>query len=62
MSKAFSGFKIGVVFVCSLVLLLSTIGIASAWEPTKPVEFIVPAGMGGGADVMARFISPLIEK
>ena len=31
-------------------------------KPNKPVEFIVPAGTGGGADVMARFISPLIEK
>jgi tripartite-type tricarboxylate transporter receptor subunit TctC len=27
----------------------------AAWEPTKPVEFIVPAGTGGGADQMARF-------
>ena len=35
---------------------------AQAWEPTKPVEFIIPAGTGGGADVMARFISPLISK
>ena len=26
------------------------------WEPTKTVEFIVPAGTGGGADQMARFI------
>lgn len=38
-------------------------GIATAaWQPTKPVEFVVPAGTGGGADIMARFISPLIEK
>ncbi|HEY6003927.1 MAG TPA: tripartite tricarboxylate transporter substrate-binding protein [Anaeromyxobacter sp.] len=35
---------------------------AGAWEPTKPIEFVVPAGSGGGADVMARFISPIIEK
>ena len=35
---------------------------AAAWEPTKPIEFIVPAGTGGGADVMARLISPLVEK
>ncbi len=34
----------------------------AAWEPTKPVEFNVPAGTGGGADIMARFISPLIQK
>jgi putative tricarboxylic transport membrane protein len=35
---------------------------ADAWEPTKPVEFVVPAGTGGGADQMARIIGPLVEK
>ncbi|MEI8192002.1 MAG: tripartite tricarboxylate transporter substrate binding protein, partial [candidate division NC10 bacterium] len=34
----------------------------AAWQPTKPVEFNVPAGTGGGADIMARFISPLLQK
>ncbi|HSD50688.1 MAG TPA: tripartite tricarboxylate transporter substrate binding protein [Candidatus Methylomirabilis sp.] len=34
----------------------------AAWQPTKPVEFNVPAGTGGGADIMARFISPLFQK
>jgi putative tricarboxylic transport membrane protein len=33
-----------------------------AWEPTKPVEFIIPAGTGGGADLMARFVSAIIQK
>jgi putative tricarboxylic transport membrane protein len=28
----------------------------AAWEPTKPVEFVVPAGTGGGADQMARLL------
>jgi tripartite-type tricarboxylate transporter receptor subunit TctC len=37
-------------------------GSAGAWEPTKPVEFIVPAGTGGGADQMARIIAPLVDK
>ncbi|WP_298830176.1 tripartite tricarboxylate transporter substrate binding protein [uncultured Piscinibacter sp.] len=35
---------------------------ASAWEPTKPIEFIVPAGTGGGADQMARFIQGVAAK
>ena len=35
---------------------------AVAWEPTKPVEFVVPAGTGGGADQMARFIQGVITK
>jgi tripartite-type tricarboxylate transporter receptor subunit TctC len=34
----------------------------AAWEPTKPVEFIVPAGTGGGADQMARFLQGVIAK
>ncbi len=35
---------------------------AMAWEPTKPVEFVVPAGTGGGADQMARLIQGIIVK
>ena len=35
---------------------------AAAWEPTKPVEFIVPAGTGGGADQMARLIQGVVSK
>ncbi len=35
---------------------------AHAWEPTKPVTFVVPAGTGGGADQMARFIQGVIAK
>ena len=33
-----------------------------AWEPTKSVEFIVPAGTGGGADQMARLIQGIVTK
>jgi len=35
---------------------------AVAWEPTKAVDFIVPAGTGGGADQMARMIQGIIQK
>ena len=34
----------------------------AAWEPTKSVEFVVPAGTGGGADQMARFIQGVVAK
>jgi putative tricarboxylic transport membrane protein len=37
-------------------------GAAQAWEPAKPVEFVVPAGTGGGADQMARFIQGVVAK
>ena len=42
-----------------------TFGVAAtsmAWEPTKSVEFVVPAGAGGGADQMARLIQGVIAK
>lgn len=35
---------------------------AWAWEPTAPVEIVVPAGTGGGADQMARFIQKLVTE
>ena len=46
------------------VVLVGTtgVGLAAAWEPTKPVEFIAPAGVGGGADVMSRWIAAFLAK
>jgi tripartite-type tricarboxylate transporter receptor subunit TctC len=35
---------------------------AAGWEPRKPVEFIIMAGKGGGADKMARLMQTIIEK
>jgi len=35
---------------------------AQAWEPTRNVEFIIPAGTGGGADQMARAIQGIVAK
>src|SRR5262245_63283283 len=34
----------------------------AAWEPMRPVEFIVPAGNGGGADQVARTIQGIVTK
>jgi tripartite-type tricarboxylate transporter receptor subunit TctC len=33
-----------------------------AWEPTRTVEFVIPAGTGGGADQMARAAQAIIAK
>ena len=58
-------------FVCSLAatgaLAVSALTPASparaqSWEPTKPIQFIIPAGTGGGADQMARFIQGVVAK
>src|SRR4030065_555626 len=62
MKKACSLSSVVAVFVCSLSLVFLSAAAVSAWQPNKPVEFVVPAGTGGGADVMARFVSPLISK
>src|SRR3989449_2336104 len=35
---------------------------AAAGQPTRPKEFVVPAGTGGGADQMARLIHGIAEK
>jgi putative tricarboxylic transport membrane protein len=34
----------------------------AAWEPTRTVEIIVPAGTGGGADQMARVVQGIVTK
>jgi putative tricarboxylic transport membrane protein len=34
----------------------------AAWEPTRTVEIIVPAGPGGGADQMSRVIQGIVTK
>jgi putative tricarboxylic transport membrane protein len=46
----------------ALAAALASSFAVHAWEPTKTVEFIVPAGTGGGADQMARFIQGTIAK
>ena len=47
-----------------LCLFLSPLlqGKGMAWEPKKPVEFVIMAGKGGGADKMSRLMQTVIEK
>ncbi len=56
--------RISVAFaaVASSAAMLAAPAAHAAWEPTKPVEFIVPAGTGGGADQMARLIQGVVVK
>ena len=42
--------------------VLLAVPAQAAWEPSKPIEFVVPAGTGGGADQMARFIQGVVAK
>ena len=48
---------------CAAALPLASAAWAqNAWEPSAPVELVVPAGTGGGADLMARFIADMVVK
>ena len=44
------------------LLMGAALPAIAAWEPTAPVELVVPAGTGGGADQMARFIQQVVTK
>ncbi len=44
------------------ILLCAGPAAAQTWEPSQPVELVVPAGTGGGADQMARLLAELIAK
>jgi len=50
-------------FVAGASALALTAPAAFAeWQPRKPVEFIIMAGTGGGADQIARLLQGLIEQ
>lgn len=38
----------------------SKAAFAQAWTPTRDVEFVIPFGVGGGSDLMARVIGKVI--
>ncbi len=54
--------RAGLAAAAALLGFSVTTPAVAAWEPTKPVEFVVPAGTGGGADQMARFIQGVVTK
>jgi len=58
----FSGVFKNVLPMAAAVAFAAVAVPAQAWEPTKTVEFIVPAGTGGGADQMARAIQGIVVK
>jgi len=42
--------------------MMGSVASADDWQPRKPVEFVIMAGAGGGADQIARLLQGLIEK
>jgi putative tricarboxylic transport membrane protein len=62
--KAYSGWSFvkGAGAACALAVAWQTLPASAAWQPTRTVEFIIPAGTGGGADQMARMIQGIVQK
>jgi len=54
--------KLGTAVCVGGALALSSMPAQAAWKPTRTVEFIVPAGIGGGAGQMAQLIQGIIQK
>ena len=48
-------------FSAAIVCAGLAAGTASAFEPNKPVDFVIMAGKGGGADKMARLMQSIVE-
>ena len=48
--------------VSAVALAVSASAAVAEWQPKKPVEFIIMAGTGGGADQIARLLQGLIDK
>jgi len=48
--------------VATALATFGTSAMAADWKPRKPIEMIIMAGTGGGADQIARLIQGLIEK
>ena len=55
-------FGLSLVAGVGLTLAFAPQSAYAEWKPKKPVEFVIMAGKGGGADKMARLMQTLIEK
>jgi len=62
MKHAFYRYTFALAGLGAAFALAPTVSAQAAWEPTRPVEFIIPAGTGGGADIMARTIQGIVSK
>ena len=54
--------KISLVIVSLSLVAVSSVSSAKPFSPKKPIELIIPAGQGGGADEIARLVQGVIEK
>jgi len=50
------------VAVAGIAASAKAVPARGGWKPSRPVEYIVPWGAGGGADALARFTATRLEK
>ena len=60
--SAYQVWRAGVALLTAVAATVLSAPAFAAWEPSRIVEFIVPAGTGGGADQMARLIQGMVAK
>lgn len=54
--------KLGAAVCLGSALAVMSLPAQAEWKPTRTVELIVPAGIGGGAGQMAQLIQGIIQK
>ncbi len=57
--------RLALALTCAAGVMTGVTGFSTsafAWEPTKPIDFVIMAGAGGGADQIARFLQSVAEK
>jgi len=62
MKRSILNLGFGAAALMGTACVFAPLSAQAAWEPTRPVEFIIPAGTGGGADQMARAIQGIVTK
>jgi len=53
--------KVATLIVLAAVILPFSATVYAAWQPSKPVEFVVAWPAGGGTDVLARTVASIVE-
>ena len=54
--------RTAIAMVAAAATGLALPAVAEDWAPQKPVEMVIMAGQGGGADRLARLFQSIIQK
>ena len=55
-------FAIALAASAAMIAATSQSALAEAWKPQKPIEMVIMAGQGGGADRLARLFQSMIQR